>query len=527
MTLSPRRLWPTALFLGVAFDFLFWGKNPGVSFAIYVALCLGGGLFVLILEKQHPSSGASGLLLPIGLLAAMTAIRAEPMSLFLAHALTLLLMALLATTYRGGLWFRYSLSDYFLRLLRLAGSTLTLGATALARARRRENKAAMRGDILPHIKAVMIGLLLALPVVIIFASLLSSADPIFARRMNDLISLFRLEKLPEYFFRLVLIALVAYALAGVFLHAALRSEDEHLIGIESPLLKPFLGITEAVTVLGSVLLLFASFVSIQFRYFFGGQANISLEGYTYAEYARRGFGELVTVAFFTLLLLLSLSAITRRTGRARLVFAAFGSGLVALVLVILVSAFQRLLLYEEAYGFSRLRTYTHVFIPWLGALLIAVAALEFLQRQRLFATAALLSTLGFAITLNLLNVDAFIARQNVARHARGEELDITYLSTLSEDAIPTLVSLYRTPSLPSRTRHLVAVTLACYRNLNNYRLSEERPWQSSRLSYRQARYALESLQDDLSAYRLDPEGWPVTIVAPDGEAFDCSEGGYH
>ena len=36
-------------------------------------------------------------------------------------------------------------------------------------------------------------------------------------------------------------------------------------------------------------LLFLVFVWIQFVYLFGGQANISAEGYTYAEYARRGF----------------------------------------------------------------------------------------------------------------------------------------------------------------------------------------------------------------------------------------------
>ena len=35
-------------------------------------------------------------------------------------------------------------------------------------------------------------------------------------------------------------------------------------------------------------------------------------------------------------------------------------------------AFQRLLLYEAAYGFTSLRTYTHIFIPWLGFLLLDI-----------------------------------------------------------------------------------------------------------------------------------------------------------
>ncbi len=182
--------------------------------------------------------------------------------------------------------------------------------------------------------------------------------------------MFRLEKLPEYIFRAVYILIGAYALAGVFLHAAQKSQDEKLTGMEKPLVPQFLGFTEAAVVLGAVVLLFAIFVVIQFRYFFGGQTNIGVQGYTFSEYARRGFGELVAVAFFSLLLFLGLSAIVRRQSQIqRRAFSGLGIGMVALVGVMLVSAFQRLLLYEAAYGFSRLRMYTHIFMIWLGVLL--------------------------------------------------------------------------------------------------------------------------------------------------------------
>ena len=55
-------------------------------------------------------------------------------------------------------------------------------------------------------------------------------------------------------------------------------------------------------VLAGVALLFAAFVLVQFRYFFGGAQNIGIEGYTFAEYARRGYGELMAVAVLSLLL---------------------------------------------------------------------------------------------------------------------------------------------------------------------------------------------------------------------------------
>src|SRR4029453_18871789 len=145
--------------------------------------------------------------------------------------------------------------------------------------------------------------------------------------------------LPEYIFRLAYILILAYLLAGTFLHAAQKSDEKVE---EKTWVSPFLGFTESTIVLGSVVILFLAFVIVQFQYFFGGQANISIEGYTYSEYARKGFGELVTVAFISLLLLLGLGSITRRENNAqRRIFSNLGVVLVGLVIVMLISAFRR------------------------------------------------------------------------------------------------------------------------------------------------------------------------------------------
>jgi hypothetical protein len=46
---------------------------------------------------------------------------------------------------------------------------------------------------------------------------------------------------------------------------------------------------------------------------------------------------------------------------------------------------------------------------------------------------------GFLVTLNLVNPDAFIARQNLARYEATGKLDVYYLTWLSDDALPVLV----------------------------------------------------------------------------------------
>jgi len=517
----PTPFWIVVLLLGWLFDFLFWKHTPGISFAIYALVTLSAGFILLWLDGIRPS-GRTLLLLPFILFfAALTFIRREPLTAFLSHALTLFLMAGLVVSYRGGRWLEYSLADYFTRGFDLLASAIVRAGAFSAELQRLKREAGNGEKKSSPFWPVVRGLLFAIPVVAFFAALLSSADLVFAQRLDDFMALFRLENLPEYIFRAIYIAVLAYLLAGVYLHAATRSSDEKLLGLEKPLVPRFFGFTEAAIVLGSVILLFGAFVAIQFQYFFGGQANINFEGFTYSEYARRGFGELVSVAFFAMLLFLGLSAIVKReTGNQPRIFSGLGVVLTLLVGVMLVSAFQRLGMYETAYGFTRLRTYTHVFMLWLAALLVAVVALDLLQRQRSFAFVALLAAVGFALSLGLLNVDRFIVQQNVARYGRGEVLDVGYLASLSPDAVPVMVDLYQSPSVEQATRDRLGAALACY----HFQAEPDTPdqfWQAFHFSNYRAEAALGQVLDQLKAYRFDDSTWPRKVISPQGLDFEC------
>jgi hypothetical protein len=50
---------------------------------------------------------------------------------------------------------------------------------------------------------------------------------------------------------------------------------------------------------GGVALLFWIFLAVQLSYLFGSLPSVAGSGMTFAEYARRGFGELSVVASFT------------------------------------------------------------------------------------------------------------------------------------------------------------------------------------------------------------------------------------
>ncbi|GAB4548944.1 MAG: hypothetical protein Fur002_26000 [Anaerolineales bacterium] len=519
MKKNPPLFWLAVFALGFLADFLFWKQAPGINFFLYVAATLAAAFALLLWNGLRPHPAALWLILPIGFFSASTFFRAESLTVFLAVVLVLLCMALLTVTYLGGNWRRYALGGYFQQALNLLGSLIARPVMFASEAAKEKQYARFR------IAPILRGLLFATPILLIFGGLLASADLVFEQRLNGLLRWLSLDNLPELIFRLTYISVIAYALAGVVLHAAAQSSDEKFTAEQTSPIQPFLGFIESSIILGSVVFLFAAFVAVQFQYFFGGNANIHLDGFTYAEYARRGFGELTAVAFFALLMLLALSGVSKReTETQRKIYSALGIALVSLLMVMLVSAFQRLNLYEAAYGFSRLRTYTHVFLIWLGALLLATIALEALRKERAFAFAALLAAFGFAASLVLLNVDAFIVRQNVQRElsakpAGAAQLDAAYFTQLSDDAIPPLAQSFANEKLPRPLKEKLGAALACIQIQRAD--SASMSWRSFHLSRVRADAALRSIEDDLSAYQVQDEPYPSSVVTPSGESVYC------
>ena len=301
MPANPWRFWWVALGTAWAFDLLFWGKQPGVSVPVWVLLILGGVASLAVGEKKRPARAGFVLAGLAVLLSVVSFWRAEPFTRFMNIVMALGCLLLLAASFRSGYWPYYRLTDFLLTGLRLLGGMLgrpsKMQRALMAVNKEDEDARSSLKTLWRQALPVLRGLLLALPVVIVFALLLSSADPIFGDWLGNLLSFLDLDRIPEYIFRaFYVIVILAYLLNGAYLHALLPSGKEKPPAERQDWLRPLLGWVESVVVLLSVNLLFIAVVAIQFQYLFGGEANINAAGYTYSEYARRGFGELVAVA---------------------------------------------------------------------------------------------------------------------------------------------------------------------------------------------------------------------------------------
>ncbi len=515
---SPDRFVLFALLLGFSVDFLFYNKPLGISFSIFVGVCIAVLLGLAFIERAHPALAGFWLLIPILGFSYLVFVRAEPLTTFVNICVAFALGLLWIRTFLSGQLFKFGLLDFAVNYFLSGMETLIRPWPVLAAAgKQTANSKERRQLLLP----IMRGLLLAAPILCIFTLLLSSADLIFADRLQDMIDALDLGNTPELISRAFLIGFASFAALGLLVQA-LHSLDYQLLGADKPHFIPVLGLIESGIILGGINILFAAFVFIQFRYLFGGAANITETGYTYSEYARRGFGELTLVVFISLLVLLALSAVVRRQSRNEvMIFNALNALAVALVGVMVVSALQRLLLYEEIYGFTRLRTYSHLAIIWLGALFVPYLVALLAGRLRWFAPGALFAVIGFTATLNGLNVDRFIAARNIDRATRNGELHTRYLVTLSDDALPELLPLLN--SSDAEIVNILGSALSCRydRLANGYAVY---PWQSTHLSHQAAWEALQSVS--LSRWPLFTTKDPPALgnfVYIDGKRVTCRE----
>jgi hypothetical protein len=516
----PARLGLIIFLLGWLFDFLFWKQAIGLNFALFSTLCLFGGAFFLFIEGYRPSRSSVWLLLPIAFFIITILLRQEPLTVFLAYTFTIFSIGLLASTYLGGRWFQYGLRDYLAKFTRLIAGIIYLPIDLYTEIHEENTKHGKQKGL--PILAIVRGLAIALPIVVFFAVLLASADVIFKQKIGDFFGLFNFGQVAEYFFRLILISICAYILSGVFLYAAAQSKDEKLASENTTPPKSPLGFTESTIVLGSVFVLFMIFVVIQFQYFFGGETNIGITGYTYSQYARRGFNELVTVAFFSLVMILGLSTVTRRENSIqRQIYSGLSVGIVALVMVILVSAYQRISLAIDWHGFSRLRLYPRVFLLWLAMLLVTVVVLEILRQERYFAFAAVLASIGFAVSLTLVKVDAAIVKHNVPRVLQGKKLNVAHLASLSWDAVPILVNEYQSNRYSQSVHEGLGAVLTCYLHSDSLPGAYTDDWHSFNLSRWQAHKALQDVQISLQGYGINDRSWPVRVRTPSNVRYDC------
>jgi len=426
-------LWQAAL-LGLSADALLYDGPVGPGLAIWVlVLALAAYALTWSAGRRVPREAAVWLGTAV-LLAACTSWRdAEPLRVLDVAATIGVLglagvalrdpaLAIAAPRLRDTFWAGFAVG------LSAARGIVPLAVRELFRADRRPGAV---GRARTTARLVLI----AATLLLVFGSLLRSADPIFAR----LVSLpdFDGERLMSHLFVMGFFTWIAggWAYGALVEPPAVRRAPDRL-----PIT---LGALDLTTALGTLNVLFGAYVLTQLGWFFGGERFLhATTGLTAAEYARQGFFQMVwVVALVVPLLLATRAAIGAGAALARR-HTLLSMPVVALLGAIIVSAALRMRLYVHYYGLTTERLYTLVFMGWLAIVLALLAATVLRGRGRTFVAGSVVSALTLLLGLHLVVPDMVVARVNLSRASASnatQPIDLPYLASLSGEAVPLAV----------------------------------------------------------------------------------------
>ena len=511
-----------AFTIAVLLDLLFFEKMWGWHWAVAVNLFLIATVISTRLEgKQIPLTSLT-LMVLTSLTALLTGFRSANSTSVALVLVSGLGMLLVTVSLLNGQWMQFRLRELIGEFFKLIPSgvigtpLLVLEGIQLSQESKEQNPKSGRRGL-----AVLRGVLITIPLLLLFGLLLASADTIFSDMLGSAFDWQKFDIFDNFVQHAIIILLLTWFGTAALWHALSKSGKQLAIQPDKPLFKPFLGMTETSIALISLNVLFAFFLVVQFRYFFAGSANVSIDGFTFSEYARRGFFELVAVALIASVLYFSLASFTKRDTQAKKrAFSVMAGLLLAQVGVMLISAFQRLRLYEQAYGFTSARLAAHVFMVFVGLLLLALIIMELTNSFRRLGLVLVLGVLAFALVMVGLNEDALIARLNLERAVQGEKLDADYLvHSLSNDAVPMLFHTMDDAELTPELREKLQLVMACrYANFKD--VYGDTPWQSSTIPVVVAEKLYKQHEEVLN----DLPVWDhnsASIVTLDGKVIWC------
>jgi len=507
-----------ALIFGILIDYLFYGKPIGISFFVFILIFV---IFSLILIKKFGEKLNKIqylLLIPAILFSAIVFLRSSGFLTFFNIIGTLFLLSLFFV-----LFSRENLSDFnFLKyfispisfFLKSFGKSAKFIEENIGRFQAKKKFGS------PEFYSVIRGIIISLPILAILIWLLSSADIVFQKYLEKI---WKINIDPEVVLRILIVLVASYFFIGIFAKAFANEKYEN-----SPLKNnqpKFLGSIESFVVLGLIELLFLVFILIQFFYLFGGKEYVwGIEEYiTYSEYAKKGFGELIAVSIISFLLIYGIDKFGKRENLLqKRTFKISSSILVLEIFVIMASAFTRLSLYVDGYGYTLSRFLSFIFLFWLFFVFLSFLYKVFSeQKETHFIFSAFWLTILFWVGINFLNPDAFIAKKNIERYNQGKQIDVNYLTRLSEDTIPEIVKIFEAIGDEKVKNDIANELYLNYNPLKNVpcnfigepecrfipfqeslqKIKENQRWQSFNISKNKALKNLERHSQEIEDYR--------------------------
>lgn len=307
-----------------------------------------------------------------------------------------------------------------------------------------------------------IGCLIGIPILLIAGNLLIGADAAFEGMMDLIIrNLYIDVDVEDIVLRIVSFTIIFFPLMG-FLYGLTHEKKEESRGCgldkreawsldgeidnEVPATQYERGLDFTIVMTVSTLLgmLYLLYCFAQLSYFVSAFQSILPESYTYAEYARRGFFEMLPIACLNLGVIEGITLFTKGRGEAkkRKWMKGYTFFFIGFTLFIIVTALSKMAMYMNNYGLTLKRIY----VTWFLVLCILVLGLITLkicrEKVRLCKSLFIIFTVMY-LGLNYMNPDYQVARHNADLYLEKGEDTVDDFYGLSLSAVGPLLDMQR------------------------------------------------------------------------------------
>ncbi len=305
---------------------------------------------------------------------------------------------------------------------------------------------------------VVIGVLCAIPVLLIVTPLLIRADEAFAK----MFSFFNAEN----FFRLFFATIIGIGLF-IFYYAHAYGMRYDLFTRRPVARKQGKSLPTAALMafLGCISLVYVLYLVSQITYFFSAFWGEMPADFLPAAYARRGFFEMCVISVINLTLVFFVLLFSKREGgKVGLPLGCVCTFISLFSLLLIATALAKMLLYVDRFGLTRMRIQTSAFMIFLSVVFI-VLILRLLITRLPYMRLILLSAAIITVSLGFMDIDATIARHNIHAYQSGQlsTIDMDELVYLDHSALPYIAELMEDEDadIAARAKEIVEDT-ACY-----------------------------------------------------------------
>lgn len=477
-----------SIILSIIQSILFFDKNPGISVAIFTILSICLILFTLKEQKKIKNKKALLLSIPIILLGCTYFIYSNT---FFGIFNIFVMMILTAIMIIWTIYDKVEIPDTLLKICTVWLRPIEFLDEAVRKTKKnfKSNKEKDEKKNTKVVKQIVRAVLISIPLVIVILALLMSADTVFADMFKQIDEW--IEKILNYeffttlIFRIIIIIIVFFYIVSFIINFIKFNNEENESGYNKKEIKiEAITINTILTILNIIYLIFSI---IQVSYLF---TKIGVtEDFNYAEYARQGFFQLMIVSFINFVIIIITSI--NKTNTA-IKYTKFMNILLAIfTIVMIISSFVRMNMYETEFGYTFLRLMVYIIL--ITELLMIIPTIIYICNKKinLLKSYIIIATTMYLV-VNFINIDKIIASKNIDRYLANtneREIDFYYLKeNLSIDAVPEILNLYENVD-----------NIYLKRQINNYLyreykdLKEERSWQEFNISKHRAEKLLEKM----------------------------------